>query len=373
MGGWTAGWWLVVAWLAVGAQTAWAQTRGAQDYYAKYLDERLQRMTAELQLTAEQQAKVKAIQEEEIAATAKWTADYQALHQEGMAATRGKDEAARRAVQEKQRVMNDRRATISNESTAKIRAVITDAKWQAWLASELVKGWLKRLEAAALTDEQKEKIRSLCAESVRTQEATTNVTVKATAYRQLSDTIQNIVLGAQQREDVATDEVLQRVMRHLPGVEFTAEQKAKVKALCADAAKAARAAAGEKGHVSPTRAAREVEKKVMEQVMTQEQRIGLEGDRLYQQISYPFAACEPTPDQVTRMKALCQEAAKGWTQTTDYTIRSAKAKELQETIKSTILTEAQRAKLPPTIPAPVLRSAPATGLAPVGPPAPAAK
>jgi hypothetical protein len=367
--GWRAAGLAAATWWA--AQTAWAQTGAAiQDSHAKYLNERLQRMTTELQLTDEQQAKIRAIHAEEIAATRQWTVESQPLQQEYRTAMQGKDEAARRAAQEKSRAMNERRAAISAQATTQIRAVITDAKWLAWLTSQMVDGWMKRLQAGNLTEEQKERIRTLCAESVRTQEATTNMTAKAAAYRQLSDTIQNTVLGARQREDVATDEVLQHVMRRLPDVGFTDEQKTKIKALCAEAARTARAATDTKSSGSSFRASRDVEQKVTEQVMTEAQRGAIEGARLYRLISYAFAPCEPTPEQVSRMKALCQDAAKGWTPTTDYKTRGTEAREVHETIKSTILTEAQRAKLPP--PPPAARVNPAATPAPVRPPAPAA-
>jgi Spy/CpxP family protein refolding chaperone len=140
-----------------------------------------------------------------------------------------------------------------------------------------------------------------------------------------------------------TDERLQRMVAELS---LTDEQKAKIGALCRDAAKAAKDATGlSAGTITTLRSSREVERKVMAEVMTEAQRGDVEGARVFQQVSYSVKACEPSPEQIAKIKALCRDAAKGWTAGTDYKVRTAKTKEVIETVKSTVLTEAQRAKL----------------------------
>jgi hypothetical protein len=332
----------------IGVQAAdAAQTNVApSDALAEYREQQLQRMVKEVQLTDDQQTRLRAIYREEDESARKWNVQYQAAMSNYMAATRGKDPDARQRAQDAMRDMSAQRNADSQASRAKVRAVVTDAKWMTWLTSQLTESWMGKLAAAHLTEQQKAKLKTLCAESVQTQESTTNAAVRATAYRQLTDAIQNTMLSAQQRDDVATDAVMQRVMRHLPDVDITAEQKAKIKTMCQEAARAAQPA----GATSMTRpslhASREVEKKVMDQVFTAAQREAIEGARLSAQISYSFAACDPSPEQVARMKAMCQEAAKGWTAATDYNVRTAKRKEVAEAIRKTVLTDVQRARLP---------------------------
>jgi Spy/CpxP family protein refolding chaperone len=367
MSGWAVG--LALAGV-LAACTAQGQTNaGPNEAYVKYLNERLQRMAAALNLTEEQQAKLKAINEEEVAAVAKWNEEYRALTAENNAALRGKDEAASRKAQEAMRAAGERRAGITTGSAAKIRAVITDAKWQEWQTSELAASWLKRFEAANLTAEQKEKLRALCAETLLAGDSGTNAAAaRTTAYRKLSESAQSM-LTPEQREEVAIDNIQKRALRLLPDVEFTPEQKAKIRTICQAAAKAEPEVGGKAGGTSLFRSSREVEKKIVEEVMTEAQRGALEGSRFFQQISYAVTGCEPTPEQIAKMKALCQETAKGFTTNMDYKVRAAKAREAIETIRSTILTEAQRAKVP--VPPPVVgpaMSAPAPVAPPVAPP-----
>jgi len=308
--------------------------------------EELLKMAAELKLSADQQAKLKAIASEDAEAKGKLAVEYQAARSDQVNALRADNEAADRKAQETMRALADRRLAIASNALAKARAVVSGAQWQAWQAGQMADACFKTFENTALTDEQKGKIRSLCAETLPALETATDPAARTAAYRQLMEKIRSSILTQQQRDDAAAGPMQRSVMKRFPDADFTPEQKAKIKAICLAASQEASTSTNDRAPAAAFQKMRDIEKKVTDEVLTEAQRGSLEGSRLYRQISFSVGRCSPSPEQVARMKALCQDAAKGLTSTTDFTARSLKAKEVLETIKTTILTEEQRAKLP---------------------------
>lgn len=356
----TAGVWMVAVALARGAAAADGHmhdhvaadaTNGVDQAQAALRAQRIELMTTELKLSHEQQARIRTILDEQDQAMSRHRADMSARRDALTALVKAGDTAGQQKLRRELTEASNRQIEVYRTYSQAIFDVLTPEQQQAWRVltayQSIVNG---RFRGCDLSDDQKAKVRALCARALADDASTNAVGAQARVdYTTLGADIERTILRPEQRDQALMNPVYSHVLRDLHGCSLTPEQDARVRSLCLEVAKAAQAKTlPEKGarRSSPITLAREVADTVKKTVLTPEQTVEMESNRVYESLIYAFRACEMTPDQDAHVRDLCRAAAAQFGASVDYTTRNDARRDIIEKVRATVLTDEQRAKMP---------------------------
>jgi Spy/CpxP family protein refolding chaperone len=316
---------------------------------AQAREKRLEQMTAALGLSSNQQSRIRAILEEQEAELGRQQENVKAQQAALSAAVKSGDAASQEKIRREMSEVSSRQIEVYRKYSQSILEVMTPEQRQEsqvfGVYQSLITG---RLRGCDISEDQKAKIRELCKQAVSAL-SPTNAQARVD-YAKLNAEVETQILTQEQRDQVLVQPVYSRVRRELRGCSLTPEQQTRVQAICLEAAKAAKAApaaAGAQRSSTAVAAGRDALEKVRTTVLTDAQRLDLEVNRLYESLINAFHGCSLDPEQNAKVRAMCREAAEGFVGSPDVNARNTARRDVMEKVKASVLTDEQRAKLPP--------------------------
>lgn len=309
-------------------------------------EQRLEQLTATLGLSSNQQSQIRAILDAQDGELAQQQGSAKARKAELSDAVKAGDQASQERLRREANEASGRQVEIYRKYSQAIMDVMTPEQRQASQVDGVYQSLINgRLRSCDLSEEQKARVRKLCEQAVGALASTGAVT--RVDFAKLNAEVEASVLTPDQRDQALAQPVWSRVLRELRGCGLTPDQEARVRALCLEAAKAAKAAAGEGARRpgNPIAVARDVSEKVRKTILTDAQRLDLDAGRLYEPVAVALRGCALSSGQEARVRQLCREAAAGAAETADYNTRSGAQRDLLDKIKGEVLTEAQRAEM----------------------------